>query len=63
MPTPSFWSQVNTPQLAQGDFLPDCRVPIFFGSGAENEEIPTLEYDLVVVTQSCDLENQKARSS
>jgi hypothetical protein len=56
----SFWNQVATPQLAQGDFLPDCAVPIFFVSGAEAEEIPTLEYDLVIVTQSCDLVNQKA---
>ena len=59
MATPSFWIQVATPQLAQGDFLSDCRVPIFFGSGAEIEEIPTLEYDLIILTQSCDLENQK----
>ena len=34
-------------------------MPIFFGSGEEVEEIPTLEYDLIVVTQSCDLENRK----
>ncbi len=33
--------------------------PRFLRLGAETEDIPTLEYDLVVVTQSCDLENQK----
>lgn len=59
MATSSFWTEVDTSQLAQGDLLPDCSVPIFFGSGLETEEIPTLEYDLIVVTQSCDLENQK----
>jgi hypothetical protein len=56
---PSFWIDVVSEQLAQGDFLPSCRVPIFFGTDSEVEEVPTLEYDLIVVTQSCDLENQK----
>lgn len=59
MTAASFWTQVETSQLAQGDFLPDCRVPIFFVTGSEIQEVPTVEYDLLIVTQSCDLENQK----
>jgi hypothetical protein len=61
MPTPSFWTQVKSPVLNQGDLLSDCRVPIFFGSGQEVEEIPLEHYDLIVVSQSCDLENRKIK--
>jgi len=61
MPLISFWTEVNTAQLAQGDFLPNCQVPIFFGSREPSEEILTLEYDLIIITQSCDLENNKVQ--
>lgn len=39
-----------------------CLVPIFdpdFGSADRTEEIPVAKADLIVVTQSCDLENAK----
>jgi hypothetical protein len=60
MPTTPFWVQVNGPGLAQGDFLPDCLVPLFKPDfGQANNDVPVRQYDLIVVTQSCDLENKK----
>jgi hypothetical protein len=59
-----FWVQVNGPTLNQGDYLPGCLVPVFgstFTTGGETQHVPTDEYDLILVTQSCDLEQQKAR--
>lgn len=53
------------PVLAQGDFLPRCLVPIFEPSArfeyAGAHDVPVGEADLIVVTQSCDLENRKAQ--
>jgi hypothetical protein len=60
MPTPSFWVQVTGSSLAQGDFLPDCLVPHFRPDfGQTNNNVPVRHYDLIVVTQSCDLQNKK----
>ena len=60
-----FWTNVNEAHLRQGDFLPHCLVPIFhseFGADSgEIENVPVDEYDLIIVTQSCDLENKRAR--
>ena len=57
-----FWVTADGPRLAQGDYLPRCLIPTFpeeFGeTGAEQEVLVGLG-DLIVVTQSCDLENQK----
>jgi hypothetical protein len=60
----AFWRQVNEATLAQGDLLPKCLVPVFapdFGTKGEEqiEDIPVGEADLIIVTQSCDLENAK----
>lgn len=59
----SYWAQVNEPTLRQGDHLRDCCVPIFVdpsdGSGTHN--IPVDVYDLIVLTQSCDLDRAKIR--
>ena len=61
----TFWTNVSEQSLRQGDFLPKCLVPVFhprYGAHAgETENVPVNEYDLIVVTQSCDLENKKAR--
>ncbi len=57
-----FWTEVSGPSLAQGDFLPDCLIPDFrpdFGNGPSEEEVTVNTGDLVIVTQSCDLENKK----
>lgn len=60
----SFWDEVDEPTLRQGDYLLGCFVPVFGPSFAENSEIQDVqvnEFDLIIVTQSCDLENKKAR--
>jgi len=60
----SFWTKVTGRGLAQGDLLPGCLVPKFgadFGTAGEGEAetIELCELRLIVVTQSCDLENGK----
>ena len=63
-----FWSQVETHILAQGDHLPGCSVPIlpadFSEAAAVNEgriqQVQVSVVNLVLMTQSCDLENSKA---
>lgn len=64
MSTP-FWDNVNGTDLAQGDLIQGCLVPQLgedFGSGGEgsSETIPVIEANLIIVTQSCDLENGRA---
>jgi len=61
--TAAWWGQVEGPNLAQGDYLPTCLVPFFkpdYGTEGGSQEVPVKEYDCIVVTQSCDLENDKA---
>jgi len=57
----SFWEEVSGAILRQGDYLLDCPVPMFQEQldDAGRQSFPIREYDLVVMTQSCDLENQK----
>jgi hypothetical protein len=60
----SFWTEVAGGQLAQGDFLPECPVPMFpanFSEANGNATVPIRRADLIVVTQSCDLENKKVQ--
>jgi hypothetical protein len=59
-----FWQQINEVALAQGDLLPRCLVPQFepdYGHGGADDirEVPVGEADLVIVTQTCDLANNK----
>ncbi|AFZ08299.1 hypothetical protein Osc7112_3962 [Oscillatoria nigro-viridis PCC 7112] len=62
-----FWVQVNESTLRQGDYLPGCLVPIpvfdptNFGKNSEIQDvqIEVNELDLIVLTQSCDLDNKK----
>lgn len=58
---PQWWIKVRDGKLAQGDFPPSCKVPLFPPDFAEKEENSILveEYDCIIVTQSCDLENNK----
>ncbi|HLZ72974.1 MAG TPA: hypothetical protein VKV26_23985 [Dehalococcoidia bacterium] len=62
-----WWERIGGPGLAQGDLLPDCIVPIM----PPDYEPPLLDdegdytfggavFDLIIITQSCDLENDKA---
>jgi hypothetical protein len=61
-----FWTKVTGKDLAQGDLMPGCLVPQFgadFGAGGDGspETIGLSELTLIVVTQSCDLENGKVQ--
>jgi len=59
----SFWVGTEDTALRQGDHLPGCLVPVFgpdFAT-AGTHEVTADEYDLIVVTQSCDLEQGKVR--
>ena len=56
----SWWSQINHNQLAQGDLLPECNIPVFTGEIEGIPEEGLKRGRLIVVTQSCDLENGKA---
>jgi len=59
-----FWTTTAGPKLAQGDWLPNCLLPVFpadleYGENAPAISTPIDRTDLIVVTQSCDLENEK----
>ena len=60
----SYWIKVRGSELAQGDLLSDCLVPQFGsdfgarGAGAA-ETLSVGAQTLIIVTQSCDLENSK----
>ena len=59
-----WWVEVEGRNLAQGDYLTRCLVPFFrpdYGAAVQaTQDVPVKEYDCVVVTQTCDLENDKA---
>ena len=59
-----FWARVSEPSLRQGDLLPNCLV-LIRGPDSPTEagswEAVAMEYDLVVLTQSCDLEQREVR--
>lgn len=65
----SWWCEVTGPQLAQGDLLPDCVVPVMPADllpPMPGEIGGPYQFDghkqrLIVLTQSCDFENNKAR--
>jgi hypothetical protein len=58
-----FWTTTTGPDLAQGDLLTNCLVPIVpndFDPSTQPTDLPIRQGDLVVLTQSCDLVNLKA---
>ena len=60
----SFWLRVEEGELRQGDYLPGCSIPVVgqaFAVVGEPHEIRTDQGDLIIVTQSCDLEQRKVR--
>jgi hypothetical protein len=61
----SWWSPISNGSLAQGDLLPACLSPVFRANPVPNEtgeadEEDVFQADLIIVTQTCDLENHKA---
>jgi hypothetical protein len=63
----SFWQELKGYSLAQGDLIPTCAVPVIrpdFDQASKSTSTPTpvdvQEFDLIIMTQSCDLENGKA---
>ena len=57
-----FWDEIKGGTLAQGDFLPNCPIPLFpadFGTSTGVSSVTVVLGDLIVMTQSCDLENKK----
>jgi hypothetical protein len=57
-----YWISVDEQSLAQGDYLPECRVPVLSVDFDTAEQTPFErgKADLIVITQSCDLANSKA---
>ncbi len=57
----SFWTAVDDNKLRQGDYLLDCPVPViqYRPNDAGPHLFPIKEYNLIIMTQSCDLENAK----
>jgi len=64
MPIETFWVEATGVPLAQGDYLTGCPVPILpsnFNIGKVDATISIRRADLIVMTQSCDLENSKVQ--
>src|SRR5947209_1046933 len=62
MMVPPFWITTSGPSLAQGDYLVGCQVAMIgrdFGEGQASGEVRVQQRDLIVVTQTCDLEASK----
>ena len=60
---PQFWVTHTGGELAQGDLLADCPVPRFPADFTPASDMRTVDFvvgDFIVVTQSCDLANNKA---
>jgi len=58
----SFWSPYQGEQLEQRDYLPGCWIPVVgadFDPGIAEPEISVGRTNLILVTQSCDLANDK----
>ena len=56
-----FWIEVKEPALRQGDYLPDCVLPVAQSVLLGTQETTTFTADLVILTQSCDLEQRRVR--
>lgn len=61
-----WWEDLESPSLSQGDYLKDCPVLIVldsFDPAVGNEsEVAVEERNLIIMTQSCDLAQDKAKS-
>jgi hypothetical protein len=60
-----WWDIVEGENLAQGDLLECCPIPRFCPTPYSDEDevhrVDVEEFDCLIMTQSCDLENEKAR--
>ncbi|NOT63091.1 MAG: hypothetical protein HOP19_23020 [Acidobacteria bacterium] len=58
-----FWEAITGADLRQGDYLLNCPIPLLLeqSGDAQVQTLPLGEGDLIIVTQSCDLENRKVR--
>lgn len=59
----SWWESIDSGVLAQGDLLPDCCLPVFVDPSpselSDARDVEVVSQRLIVVTQTCDLENRK----
>ncbi len=58
----SFWTTCQGGKLEQGDYLPGCWIPVVgtdFDPSAAEPLISVGQGNLIIVTQSCDLANEK----
>jgi hypothetical protein len=63
IPIEPWWEKSSGSQIAQGDIVRECLVPIVppnYGEQLGAISVPCQIYDCIVVTQSCDLQNNKA---
>jgi hypothetical protein len=59
-----FWISVCGSELRQGDLLPNSLVPVLHPGWDEAKQaypVAIHEYDLIILTQSCDLESNRSR--
>ncbi len=60
-----WWVKTRGPQLAQGDLLLNCLLPVFTSNSVDDEAVTDDEglqsARLIVLTQSCDLANNKTQ--
>ncbi len=59
----SFWQETGGADLRQGDYLLNCPIPLLpeQPDNLREQTLSVKEGDLIIVTQSCDLENGKVR--
>lgn len=66
MSSNGWWEEVVGAELAQGDYVKNCIVPVIPDSFTPASELETVSFtaaafDLIIVTQSCDLAHGKVR--
>lgn len=63
-PPTSWWQDVEGPALNHGDWLSGCHVPVLVSESSPSEgsviDIDLELRNIIILTQSCDLENGKA---
>jgi len=63
-PIESFWEAATGDGLRQGEYLANCPVPVLKQEplpGKSEQSVEIKLYDLIIVTQSCDLEQGKSQ--